>query len=111
MPVLDAASVVPPTVLRRPVLAFAGTTAFKRGIFGRLESTGLERRIADAFAVYSRQLEAWRQTMLGELRAAFLAQWALLPGAEGSHDRQSPDERSDTEQRTLADLQRLDAIP
>jgi GTP-binding protein EngB required for normal cell division len=44
MPVLDATSVVPPTVLRRPVLAFAGTTAFKRGILGRLESAGLERR-------------------------------------------------------------------
>jgi GTP-binding protein EngB required for normal cell division len=109
-PILDGASVVPRTVLQRPALAFAGIGMLKRGILGQMEVAELEQRIAGALQAYGRRLEAWRESMLNDLRSGFIARrkWATSHGTPDNSD--TPDAKTDTVETILADLHQIDKL-
>jgi len=109
-PILDGASVVPRTVLQRPALAFAGIGMLKRGILGQMEVADLEQCIAGALEAYGRRLEAWRESMLNDLRSGFVAR-RRRPTSHGiSGNSGTPVVKTDTVETILADLGQLDKL-
>ncbi len=109
-PVLDGASVVPRTVLHWPAMAFAGAGVLKRGILGQIEAANLEQRIAGALDVYKRRLEAWRESMLNDLRSGFVAQRERVPRYATPGNSRTPGAKTDTVETILADLRQLDRM-
>lgn len=109
-PIMDGASVVPRTVLQRPALAFAGVGMLKRGILGQMEVAALEQRIAGALEAYGRRLEAWRESMLNDLRSGFVARRERVTkhGIPGSS--RTPETKTDTVETIMADLRQIDKM-
>lgn len=109
-PILDGASVVPRTVLQRPALGFAGVGVRKRGILGQMEAADLEQRIAGALEAHGRRLEAWRESMLNDLRSGFVVRREKLSRPGNPGDSQTPHAKSDTLETILADLRQIDKM-
>jgi small GTP-binding protein len=112
MPYIDGAAVIPPTILRKPALAFAGTFVLRRSARRQLAEGALESTIQDALAQYEKQLQDWRKRALEELRRQFVAKRDLLCARfdESGSDFSRPARERAVMQEDLEKLKRLDAI-